>query len=1317
MRKQWVYILPVLLVGAAVAQPRRHDRIVAVPAPKTVTVDGDLKEWDLSGSIECVCDESLRPKFTARVGLMVDAAALYIGAQFADDTPLRNRHDPAVEPTRGWAGDALQVRLCSDPKAAYPLPGSNSDRICHLTMWFYSDKKLPVLQLQYGMDYHGMKVLTGKASGVAFRATKTGYTLEARVPWALLNAKAPPKAGDRMALVLQPLWSDGSGWKQVCTFNDVIGHAGFSFQGTQMWGQAILSPHGNLAPAEKPRTVEEQMLPLTVSLPLADPQAKSVSAAVYSAGGQLVRTLPVATLAAMPKKDTQVLNWDGLDDDGRPLSPGRYTVKALTHRGIGQRWVSSLHNAGNPPWRTDDGTGSWGGDHGPPIAAAADAERVYLGWTISEAGWAVIALKKDLTKDNRPQKLWGQHQVLELGILVTAMASDGERLFVAQDGGPWGHKKEQAYKAGIVLWDAKAGKPINFPFGKRTLLLSEWTDAIKPPQLKTRKRISVYHPKVPQKRFWQRLRDHDFGPQELGLNLLGLAVRGDMLYASLYLENKVVAANWRTGKTVKAFPVPRPVGLAFARDGGLLAVSGKGVVRIDPASGKVAPVVKRGLSSPWGLTTDAGGHIYVSDCGEAMQVKVFDASGKPLGTIGKAGGRPWVGRYDPGGMLRPAGMTVDPSGRLWVTEYDSTPKRIGVWSRDGKLLADLLGASAYAVEGIADEQQPRWVNVHHTLSDVDYATGKTKTLATLVRPQMHGFSVTPDGGFMGRALRFRHVKGRIWAVHTGRGGVVVYRLGDDLVAEPVAALGSCRTLMLHGFSMQDTPAKVRDAVWKRPREWAFLWTDASGDGLVQEGELTFDRVSEFWELYWGAWIGDDLAVWSGGRGKVWRVPVASWTKDGLPVYPKPGEHRPLFDARGDRVHHVMPDGEAVYVLEQKGGDARGGGTKWQAVSRYTLDGKRLWAYRRTWLGFGLEAPLAKPGDVVGAMKFIGKAKLDSGQTLVAVNGYFGQFNVLSDDGLWVTSLCKDNRYGPKADATTVWPENFSGFFFRNRDDGKVYLIAGDTDARSWEITGLDTSRTAQASFAITDADRQKATDAAMRRQGARPDLAPIRLSRAKAVKVDGDLGEWDLKVGATFDGGAGRKATAALARDDTHLFVAFNVQDDSPMKNAGKDLALLFKTGDSCNVMLAADAKADPRRTRPVPGDLRLLFSVLDGKPVCVLYEPVVGKGGTKRPRVFSSPTGSETFGRVELLSGARVAIRRQATGYILEAAVPLKALRFAPAPGTITRGDVGVIFSDRGGSRNVLRVYYANKETAIVNDIPSEVRLQPSKWGVVQAE
>jgi len=1216
----------------------------------------------------------------------------------ADDTPLRNRHDPKVEPDKGWAGDCLQVRLCSDPKAPYPLADSNSDRIAHLDLWHYTDRNEPVLHLQYGMDYHGTKLWTGAESGVAFRkdADGKGYTLEARVPWARLNASdAPPKAGDRVALVVQPLWGDASGWKHVCTFNDVVRQAGFSFQGAAMWGQAIFSPRGNLPREERGGTVAEALAPLVAPVPVPDAQARSLSAAVYDADGRLVRSLPVTSLDGSTAARSVPVKWDGLDDDGRPLPPADYTVKALSHRGIGQKWVTSLHSAGNPPWRTDDGTGAWGGDHGPPIAAASHGDRVYLGWTISEAGWAVVALKRALTPEGKVQKLWGQHQVLDLGIHVTAMATDGERLFVAQDGKRWGQRDPTSFTAGVVLWDAATGKPINFPFGKRTLVVSEWKAELK------RER----------KPFWENVRSGDIGPQDLGLNLAGIAVDGDLLYASLHLEDRVVAFNWRTGKKQsRSYSLPRPAGLVVEEDGNLLVVSGKRVVRQELPDRGATPVAYEGLSAPWAVATDREGHIYVTDCGKSMQVKMYDRTGKPFGVIGKPGGRPWVGRYDPTGLLKPSGITVDGDHKVWVCEHDNSPRRVSVWSPDGDLVADLLGPGAYAVEGLADLKKPSWVNVHSTLFDVDYATGSAKTLATLLRPNLRGLQFTLDGGNMGRALKIRHLRGRTYVVHTGRGAIVVYRLGEDLVAVPLTAMGDTGHMRFH------LPQGLREELKLKPNQ-TIRWIDRNGNSFVETDEIDIEPIATTFRDYWGPWIGDDLTVWN-HRGKgIYRVPVQEWLPNDVPVYPKTSEQKPLFKALGDQVHYVMPDGDSIYLLEQQGGNIQTGqGTRWSAISRYTLDGKRLWAYRRVWLGFGLEAPLSTPGDVVGAMKFIGSVKLADGLSLIGVNGYFGHFNLLSSTGLWVASLCRDNRYGPKADATTVWPENFSGFIFRNRENGKAYLIAGDTDARIWELTGLEHIHTAQAPLRLSEADREKAIAATLRRQGADAELVPLRMPVLAKATVDGSLAEWDMTRAAAIEAGPQRGARVVLARDGKHLLVAFDVQDTSPMANSGKEAALLFKTGDACDVFLAANPEADPKRTRPVAGDVRVLLSVLDGKPVCVLYAPV-RKAGDRAPRMLSSPVSAEAFDFVGVLDAAKVAVARSAKGYTLEAAIPLAALGFAPRPGLITKGDVGVVFSDPGGSRNVLRVCYANKETAIVNDIPSEARLTPEKWGVIRVE
>ena len=194
-------------------------------------------------------------------------------------------------------------------------------------------------------------------------------------------------------------------------------------------------------------------------------------------------------------------------------------------------------------------------------------------------------------------------------------------------------------------------------------------------------------------------------------------------------------------------------------------------------------------------------------------------------------------------------------------------------------------------------------------------------------------------------------------------------------------------------------------------------------------------------------------------------------------------------------------------------------------------------------------------------------------------------------------------------------------------------------------------------------------------------------------------------------------ARAALATDGTTLYLAYDVNGDSnPMVNGGKDYSLLFTTGDSVDLQLGTRADADPKRNDPVAGDLRLLISVVDGQPVAVLYRWKTT--GEKHPQTFSSPRRKYTVEDVQVLTTAKIVINRRTDGYVVEAAVPLAALGFTPQPGKGYPCDLGVIFSDPTGTNRAARVYWSNKATGLVNDVPGEIMANPNLWGTAtQAE
>ncbi|MBA3936024.1 MAG: hypothetical protein H0X38_01050, partial [Planctomycetes bacterium] len=180
----------------------------------------------------------------------------------------------------------------------------------------------------------------------------------------------------------------------------------------------------------------------------------------------------------------------------------------------------------------------------------------------------------------------------------------------------------------------------------------------------------------------------------------------------------------------------------------------------------------------------------------------------------------------------------------------------------------------------------------------------------------------------------------------------------------------------------------------------------------------------------------------------------------------------------------------------------------------------------------------------------------------------------------------------------------------------------------------------------------------------------------------------------------------ALGRDATTLYLAYHVVEEAPLRNQGADWRTLFTSGDCVDLMLAGDATADGHRRGAVAGDLRLLMSVFQGKPLAVLYRPVV-PGATARVQLMAAQ-----LDRIDQLAEARVAVRRGEGFYEVEAAVPLAALGIAAGEAGTLRGDVGVIYADATGRDRAKRSYHFNQRTTVTADLTTEATLQPAEWG-----
>lgn len=1245
------------------AEPTNNLEIVAVPAPGKVVVDGKLDDWDQSASIlSCPDTKTYLRTASVRSAAMYDAEGLYLSCRWVDPTPMENMVDPA-EPgkfNQGWRSDCLQIRIFSDTQV-------------HVTAWYFKGNGKMAMDINYdepvgpnrkeGLD-HGAKMAFQKNAG------GTGYVQEMFIPWKLLSkAGKVYKAGDTFTFGLHFNWGKGDNktWRGL-EWQDVVSspqcNRAFFWGDRNAWGKIRLSATGKLTLPAQPWDVQEDAgFDLTTHGPVAFtyelPADGLATLVIEDANGRRVRNL----ISAYPRaKGKQTDRWDGLDDSGKPVPPGAYRWHGLFHPGIDVRYQLHLQPVTNPPWQNAEGTGGWGADHGAPTYATAHGDRAFLLYHVAEGGSALLAC------DVHGNKLWGHGGAFQGGGYVCA--ADGKDLYYANE-------------EKLTRVDPATGKARIFASGI---------------------------PFLP----------HGFKGDE---HPTGIAFRDDRLFLSAAKKNSVRVFDLKTDKPVKDLKVPNPMGLAFDGKGALLAVSGERLVRIDIKTEALTPLIETGLSKPHGLAVGADGLIHVVNAG-TNQILTFAADGKPVRATGTAGGRAGVGKWDRDGLLQPTGVGVDGAGNLWVAEADGAAKRLSKWGQDGKNLGEWLGPTPYSGDGIVDHRDRTRIYCGGLEFKADWHTGASRPVWTHLRGPAHGQPACADliahGSFWHRQGFTLTFKGHDYLLFDR--GLVCIQRGHAWT--PCAAVGGVKN--------------AGDAL---------IWCDRNEDGKVQDDETTTLKAAGAFGLGagggWGTpWCRADLSTVRMRGDEVVRFTPAGFTPGGVPLFddksvtvaklPVFGGNGGPVDVTADTMIAYYEDSHAPWVENLKDhplGDMRG-------IKGYSRDAKLRWTYPQPFSGVHgcFKAPLpAKPGEVIGTIYIMGTADLgkDVG-TVVCFNGYYGQRFLFSADGLFVQALFKDGRMMPATPNKAVKDmlmndmspgnEAYAGTFSRNQN-GDVYLTGsfGGPMCVVSAVVGLDKIQRLSGN-SLTVTAEQVALGLAERRtravnKGAEQEAkGTLRIAKGKRT-IDGAFDDWDLKTqGVAVKADEKRSAVAALAHDDDFLYAAFSVQDNTPWRNAGKDPKVMFLTGDSVDIQLGLDPKADANRSQAVAGDVRLALAPLEGKPVVMLYQAVVpGFKGTKVP--FISPIGRVDLDRVERIPSAKVEVKALKDRYLVEAAIPWSVLGGAPPKGAKLRGDVGVLFSDDLGTKCVLRRYWSNRDTNITSDLPSEIRFQPHEWSGVVVE
>jgi len=1265
--------------------PTENIGISVLPSPGKITVDGKSNDWDLSGGIfACDNTESFRDRAAVWLHLMYDNDNLYVLADFNDESPMNNPGQTVGD--YGFAGDSLQVRFFFSPGTE----GRNeketpNGRVSHWTCWCGRDGS-DVLDVAYGQQFNQGSIKDAKKDGAqqAFRPRddKSGYIQELAIPWKLLTKEgAAPKAGDKFVVTFEPNFSVGEAKARLsvkdCFKGGMQLDRVFTFQGPNAWGWASVEAKGNVPPravrladarefavklepgklvVDWTDLVKKKVLPGFKTIALDMAESGYISLNLFRKDGTVARQLLNTEFL---EKGHHEIKWDGLSNwsvnvPGKPVEPGEYTWSALVHGDIGLSLVGWACNSGSAPWDGVTGRENWGGDHGLPTGCAADADTVYLGWNAAEAGKALLAVDLD------GKIKWKN---IREGIAGAEMVAVDNGFVYAVNGND---KSNYLYRL-----SAKDGAYVPFA----------GTDS---PDLRLNK-------------LWpDSAKDK---PQRFN----AMDAKSGKLYLAFSAADAVMQVDANTGAYEKVHAISAPVAVACVSPTLVYVLSRKSeIVALNPVSGE-SKVLITGLVNAESLAVDGSGAIYVGVGEPDQQVKVFGADGKPQRTIGKTGGRAKLGPWTPDGLLFPREMAVDSAGKLWVTEGDHSPKRVSVWNaQDGKFVKEFFGSTGYGALGGAINPTDPYLMVGQGCEwRIDPTTGIAKCLGAFTREGQENarFGMGSNGKlYVATATR--------WAFDLG--SVHIYERISD---------GEYKLRSTIYFT-DKAGAEIRPPEHGKSGEAAktALWADENGDGQRQPNEITLvDGIVRL--SGWYMPMLQDLTFFAGTN----RFPCSGFTACGAPKWDlqKP-ESLPVKVSGGTGSPTGSIDGKFMLCNGEYNVD--------HGVMRCydVATGKQLWEYPDNYVGVHGSHNACPPetGMVRGSFGPCGVIKLPPpiGNVWVLATNV-GEWHMITDRGFYLAKLFEGDplkfhwpaQAVPGADMSHCPPgmggEDFGGSVAQTKD-GKVYLQSGKTAYWNVAVTGLENVREVKGTHAITISANDVVQAQLVHDQSLQAAVGSRRSVVPKSVRtftgnMDNDFkGAERLRFKKSDEAGV----SVSLSYDDTNLYLGFEVKDATPWTNGADAIEEMYLRGDTVDLQLATNPKADAKRAEAVAGDLRVSIGNFKGKPTAVVYKRV---SETKQPKVFSSGVIKEyPMDFVAAIADAKIQVKTSKDSYIVEAALPLSALGLQAPGGLELRGDIGVTHGDQAGQRARLRTYWNNQQTGIVDDPVFELKMEPKNWG-----
>ncbi len=1101
--------------------------------------------------------------------------------------------------------------------------------------------------------------------------------------------------------------------------------------GRRLWlGELLaLAPAADASPAW---TETPQPSHPPIRFDVQSPIAGFATVVIEDTAGRRVRNLAAE---APVTAGTNTFWWDGTDDlerdpdaprhglyyiPPRLVAPGDYHIRGLVRPTVDLTYEMSVYNSGQPPWETNDKTGCWMTNHTPPTAVTfvpawktrAKQSLLFMGSFVAEGGHGL----QWVTTDGR--KIGGQGWI---GGNWTGAPT------LATDLGAQADPSVLCYAASI--WEGElriTAKTTDFA-DRPILKLKLGNDQFPPGQRR--------HPDIPT------LEGFDGGDRRFVLG--GLAAHDGRLVVTLTRQSELLFIDAKRNiladrQSLPDFPTPR--GAAFTTDGTLWMLSANSLAELQFTSdGHFNPIHHRGdFDDPRHLAIAGDGHFYISQRGGSHQVVVLDAKLKPVRKVGHPG-VPQAGPYNREKMHQPNGLALDDAGQLWVMENDYQPKRVSVWQAEsGKFLRAYYGPAEYGGGGQIDPEDTSRFYFHGMAFHLDWKSGAHELQSVFYRPQKGDLGL-PDGpacdGYPQTAI---YLQGRRYFTNcfnsnpTNGAAVTMLWLERAGRAEPIAALGRAKdwTLLLQPEFLSRWPAGHQPTGdYHKSPAW-FLWWDANADSHLQPQEVTISPGYSG-----GITMLPDLSFAASRLGQENDMQAMRWkpqkvSAQGVPEY-DPNHPQILFpgaqppqSSGGDQILTNDASGWTISTVAMRPfAPTALGGAK---------NGQPLWQYPSLWPGLHASHEAPPPslsGQIIGTTRLLGSLftplRGDAGPCF-ALNGNMGNIYLFTADGLFLAELFKDVRQGPlwamptatrgmKLNGLTLHDENFWPSITQG-PSGELFLVDGGRTSLV-KVSGLDQVRRWTAkTLTLSPAELEKCRRWMSERESARQQRSGtpqiIIQLRHEPPKIDGQLDDWaeadwavidQRGVAANFNSDSKPyDAAAALTIARDRLCAAFRTGDKELLRNSGETPNAPFKTGGALDLMLGPVGN----RTQPTDGDLRLLVTKIHDRPQALLYRAI--DPTSSQPEKFSSPWRTITIGSVTNVTSALEFGQDGHGNY--EISIPLDKLGLTASPGE-WRGDLGILRGN--GSQTVQRVYWANKATAIVSDVPSEAELTPAHWGI----